>query len=165
MRIQQVMLDLFWDEQEGGFYFTAHDSEKLIVRDKEIYDGAVPSSNSVAVLNLLRLARMTGNTTWEEKADRMFKAFFHLVSDFPSAYTQFLQAVDFALGPGKEIVIAGDLGQEATQRMVATIHRAFSPNRVLMHRGPGEECSETGCPGSFYQRSAGGRTSGNGIPL
>ena len=139
VRIQQLMLDLFWDEQEGGFYFTARDSEKLLVRDKEIYDGAVPSSNSVAVLNLLRLARMTGNTTWEEQADRMFQAFFHLVSDFPSAYTQFLQAVDFALGPGIEMVIAGDLGHEATQRMVATIHRAFSPHRVLLHCGPGEE--------------------------
>ncbi len=165
MRIQQVMLDLFWDEQEGGFYFTARDSEKLLVRDKEIYDGAVPSSNSVAALNLLRLARMTGNTTWEEQADRMFKAFFHLVSDFPSAYTQFLQAVDFALGPGKEMVIAGDLGHEATQRMVATIHRRFLAQSGVAALRTGRRVSETGRPGPFYQRSAGGRSWGNGIPL
>jgi uncharacterized protein len=139
VRTQQVMLELFWDEQDGGFYFTAHDSEQLLVRDKEIYDGAIPSSNSVAAINLLRLGRMTGNTTWEEHADRMFKAFFHLVSDFPSAYTHFLHAVDFALGPGKEILIAGDLGQDMTQRMVEIIHAAFMPNRVLLHRGLGED--------------------------
>jgi uncharacterized protein YyaL (SSP411 family) len=138
LHLQQLMLDLFWDEQDGGFFYTAYDGEQLIVRDKEIYDGAVPSSNSVAALNLLRLARMTGNTAWEEKVERLFKAFFHLVSDFPSAYTQFLHAVDFALGPSQEIVLAGDLGQEETRNMVEAVHAAFLPNRVLMYRGIGE---------------------------
>ena len=142
LQIQQLMLDLFWDDEEGGFYYTAHDGEKLIVRDKEIYDGAVPSSNSIAALNLLRLARMTGNTAWEEKAERLFKAFFHLVSDFPSAYTQFLNAVDFALGPGQEIVIAGDLDQETARKMVEIVHAAFLPNRVLMFRGSGEDAEK-----------------------
>jgi uncharacterized protein len=139
IRLQQMMLDRFWDEQDGGFYFTAHDGEKLIVRDKEIYDGAVPSSNSVAVLNLLRLARMTGNTAWEEKAERVFQAFFHLISDYPSAYTQFLHAVDFALGPSREIVITGDLEKESTQKMIEAVHAAFLPNRVLMHLGRAED--------------------------
>ena len=137
--IQQMMLDLFWDEQDGGFYYTARDSEKLLVRDREIYDGAIPSSNSVAALNLLRLGRMTGNTYWEALADRLLKTFFHMVSDFPSAYTHFLHAVDFALGPGQEFIITGDLGQETTQRMVEAIHTPFLPNRVLLHRGQGEE--------------------------
>ena len=139
LRLQQLMLDHFWDEKDGGFFFTAHDGEQLFVRDKEIYDGALPSSNSVAALNLLRLARMTGNTVWEEQADRMFKTFFHLVSDYPSAYTHFLHAVDFALGPSKEIVIAGDLGLELTQRIVEAVQSAFLPNRVLMHSGSGAD--------------------------
>jgi uncharacterized protein len=139
IRVQQLMLDLFWDQEEGGFYFTAHGGEKLIVRDKEIYDGAVPSSNSVAALNLLRLARMTGNTAWEEKAERLLQAFFHLISDYPSAYTQFLHAVDFALGPSREIVIAGDLERETTRKMVETIHVAFLPNRVLIFCGRAED--------------------------
>jgi uncharacterized protein YyaL (SSP411 family) len=144
LQLQRLMLDLFWDEQDGGFYYTAHDAEKLIVRTKEIYDGAVPSSNSIAALNLLRLARMTGNTAWEEKVERLFNAFFHLVADFPSAYTQFLNAVDFALGPNQEIVIAGDLGWETTRNMVDTVHKAFLPNRILMFRGMDEDAGKLG---------------------
>ncbi len=76
LRIQQLMLELFWDEQEGGFYYTAHDGEQLIVRDKEIYDGAVPSSNSIAALNLLRLARMTGNTGLGGKGRALIQGLF-----------------------------------------------------------------------------------------
>jgi uncharacterized protein len=139
LRLQQLMLDLFWDEQEGGFFYTAHDGEKLILRNKETYDGATPSSNSVAALNLLRLARMSGITSWEEKANRLFEAFVGLVSGAPSAYSQFLHAVDFALGPSKEIVIAGDLGGEPTQKMIETIHGAYLPNRTLMYRGSGKD--------------------------
>jgi uncharacterized protein len=151
LRLQQLMLDLFWDEQEAGFFYTAHDGEKLIIRDKEIYDGATPSSNSVAALNLLRLARMSGKTSWEEKADRLFEAFFSLVSDFPSAYTQFLHAVDFALGPSKEIVVAGDLGGEPTQKMIETIHTACLPNRVLMYRGRGKDAARLAALAPFTE--------------
>jgi uncharacterized protein len=160
LRLQQLMLELFWDEQEGGFYYTAHDSEILILRDKEIYDGAIPSSNSVAVLNLLRLGRMTGNTSWEEKADRLLKVFFSLVSDFPSAYTQFLHAVDFALGPGKEIVIAGDLSEEPMQKMIETLHTAFLPNRVMIYRGKGEEVARLAALAPFTE----GLPTGDGRP-
>ena len=139
VRINRQMLDLFWDGAEGGFFHTAHDSESLIVRDKEIYDGAVPSSNSVAALNLVRLARLTGNTEWEEMADRLLKTFSGLVGDFPSAYTQFLNAVDFAMGPSQEVVVAGSLEHETTRTMVEVLHRRFSPNRVLMLMPDGEE--------------------------
>jgi uncharacterized protein YyaL (SSP411 family) len=138
IEITRLMLDLFEDREEGGFFYTARDSEKLIIRDKEIYDGAIPSSNSVALLNLLRLARMTGNTEWEEKADRLLKGFSELVGDYSSAYTQFLNGVDFALGPAREIIIAGDPDQEITVRMVELLHKKFSPNRILMLRETGE---------------------------
>ncbi len=160
-RIQETMLDLFWDEQDGGFFYTAHDSEKLLVRDKELYDGAIPSSNSVAALNLLRLGRMTGNTAWEERADRLFQTFFHLVSDYPSAYTHFLHAVDFALGPCREIIIAGDLRQETTQQMVEAVHTAFLPNRVLLQWAPGEETGRLAALAPFVrdlQTAATGQT-------
>lgn len=139
LRLQQLMLDLFWDDKDGGFFFTAHDSEQLFIRDKEIYDGALPSSNSVAALNLLRLARMTGNTIWEEQVERLFRTFYHVVSDYPSAYTHFLHAVDFALGPSKEIVVAGDLGQEPTRKMVEVLQSTFLPNRVLLHAASGAD--------------------------
>jgi uncharacterized protein YyaL (SSP411 family) len=60
IHLNQKMMELFGDEERGGFYFSGRDNESLITRSKELYDGATPSGNSVAALNLLRLARMTG---------------------------------------------------------------------------------------------------------
>jgi len=139
LQLNRHAMDLFWDEQEGGFFYTAQDSESLILRDKEIYDGATPSSNSIAALNLLRLGRMTGLSELENHADRLFKRFSTMVADYPSAYTQFLNAVDFAVGPSREIVIAGEAGQEKTRSMVEVLHRAFLPNRVLLLKDSGEQ--------------------------
>lgn len=139
LQLNQQTMDLFWDEQDGGFFYTAQDSESLIVRDKEIYDGATPSSNSIAALNLLRLGRMTGLSELENHADRLFKRFSAMVADYPSAYTQFLNAVDFAVGPSQEIVIAGSAEHEKTRSMVEVLHKAFSPNRVLMLKDSGEQ--------------------------
>lgn len=137
--LNRLAIDLFWDEQEGGFFYTARDNESLIVRDKEIYDGAVPSSNSVAGLNLLRLARMTGDTGLETMADRLLQRFAASVTDYPSAYTQFLNAVDFALGPSREVVIVGDLEQTETRGMVDFFYRRYSPNRVLVLKQNGSD--------------------------
>jgi uncharacterized protein YyaL (SSP411 family) len=132
LKVHGQMMDLFWDRDEGGFFYTAEDNEALIVRDKDLYDGALPSSNSVGLLNLLRLSRMTGNTEWEEKAQDLLKRFSEMVGDFPAGYTQFLNALDFALGPTREIVIAGNLEDPATKEMLQAVHGLFMPNRVLM---------------------------------
>ena len=139
LNLQEQMMELFWDQEAGGFFFTAGDNEVLIVRDKELYDGAVPSSNSVALLNLLRLGRMTGDTRWEEKADVLMKALGEMVSDYPSAYTQFLNAVDFVVGPSREIVIAGNGSKESRQVFLAALHERFVPNHVLLVHEPGTE--------------------------
>jgi len=135
VRLQRQMLELFWDEEDGGFFYCGADGESLILRDRDVHDAATPSSNSVAALNLLRLSRMTGNTLWEEKADRLLRAFSGLVSDFPSAHAHFLNAVDFALGPVREIAIVGDPKAEGTRELIETVHRMFLPNRVLMLKG------------------------------
>jgi hypothetical protein len=139
VKLNWDMLELFWDQQAGGLFYSAEDNEQLIVRDKEIYDGATPSGNSVAALNLLRLGRMTGDTTLEEKAEQLLRSFSGLVGDYPMAYTQFLNALDFALGPAQEVVIAGDREHAATQAMIDILHRRFVPNRVLMLKPGGME--------------------------
>ncbi len=132
--LNQVMIELFWDEEGGGFYFTGHDNEALISRPKELYDGATPSGNSVAALNLLRLARMTGRVDWEKKAERMLQVFSTAVADAPMAYTQFLVFLDFFLGPGQEIVIAGDPGTEESKAIAARVQQKFQPNKILLFR-------------------------------
>jgi uncharacterized protein len=105
LSLNDDLLKHFWDDKNGGFYFIAADNEHLLVRKKEIYDGAVPSGNSVAMLNLLRLARMTANHGLEEKAALIGRTFSQEVIGSPAAYTQLMVAVDFGLGPTHELVI------------------------------------------------------------
>ncbi len=124
------MIRLFWDEASGGFFFTAEDAEKLITRQKEIYDGAVPSGNSLAALDLLRLGRLTMDKNLSEKAAALFAAFSDPVSQNPEAYPYLLIALDFALGPSKEIVIAGKRDGNFS-RILRLIYSRFLPNRVL----------------------------------
>jgi uncharacterized protein YyaL (SSP411 family) len=138
LHLNQVMIEFFWDVERGGLYFTGKDSEALIARPKDLYDGAIPSGNSVASLNLLRLARMTGSADLEKKADQLLRVFSAPVADHPMAYTQFLNSLDFMLGPSQEIVIAGGPDVEMTQAMITKIHQGFLPNKVLLLRPEGE---------------------------
>ena len=140
LKLNDDLLKHFWDEKPGGFYFTADDAEKLLVRQMDIYDGAVPSGNSVAALNLLRLARITANTDFEEKAARIGRAFSKAVNQAASAYTQMMLAVDFIVGPSYEVVIAGKSGARDTKAMIRTLRQHFMPNKVVLFR-PTEEKS------------------------
>jgi uncharacterized protein YyaL (SSP411 family) len=132
--LNQYLLKQFWDEHGGGFFFTANQSEELLVRRKEIYDGAIPSGNSVAMWNLLRLSRITGDTDLEQKASALARAFSGNVQEGPSAFTQFLVAIDFAIGPSYEIVIAGESNAKETRDMISAVQSRFIPNRVLLLR-------------------------------
>ena len=130
--LNEDLIRYFWDNENGGFFFTADDGERLLVRQKEIYDGAVPSGNSVAMLNLLRLGRITTKTDFEEKAAKIGQAFHGSVSQMPSAYTQLMAAADFAIGLSYEVVIAGDLEASDTREMLRAIRRLFLPNKVVI---------------------------------
>ena len=137
--INHTMIDLFWDKAGEGFYFTGRENEVLITRTKEFYDGAIPSGNSVASGNLLRLARITGSTDLEKMVDQLTNAFAGHIAIYPTAYSQFLSALDFMVGPSMEIVIAGDPAIETTRTMVSIIHKMFLPNKVLLLQPQGEE--------------------------
>src|SRR5271157_19385 len=130
----------FWDAGGGGLYFTADDAEELLVRKKEIYDGATPSGNSVAALNLLRLARITANADLEHRAELLARAFSGNIKQFPSAYTQMLVALEFALGPSYEVVIAGRAGSDDTHAILRKLRQVFVPGKVVLLR-PMEEDS------------------------
>jgi uncharacterized protein YyaL (SSP411 family) len=125
----------FWDDKNGGYYFTSNDAEKLISRQKEIYDGAIPSGNSVAGLNLLKIARITGKVDYEEKAATLGKAFSETIERGPMAYTLFMTGLDFGLGPSYEVVIVGDPDAEDTKAMLEAIRKTYSPNKVVLLRG------------------------------
>jgi uncharacterized protein YyaL (SSP411 family) len=128
------MRDRFEDPDGGGFFFTARDGEALIVRKKEAQDGAVPSGNSVAALVLLRLARLTGRTDLEESAWGVFRALGGMVRRVPSAFTFLLCALDFGLGPTREVVIVGPERGEETQALLEVMRDRFLPGTVILLR-------------------------------
>lgn len=130
--LNEAMIDIFWDEKEGGLYFTGKGNERLITKSKEIYDGALPSGNSVAALNFLRLARMTGDVALEKRTQQLARVFGRQVQDQPMAYTQMLVALDFMVGPSREIVIAGDPALETTQAMIGIVRKKFLPSKVVL---------------------------------
>ena len=135
--LNRELLAHFWDDSAGGLFFTADDGEELPARIKEVYDGAIPSGNSVAMLNLLRLERITGDAELESKAEAIGRAFSSQVARMPSGFTQLLCALDFAVGPTYELVIVGTPGAEDTWRMVRAVRSKFVPNKVVLLRPSG----------------------------
>ncbi|MFI5323351.1 MAG: thioredoxin domain-containing protein, partial [Thermodesulfobacteriota bacterium] len=128
----------FWDEKDGGFYFTAADDENLLVRDKVIYDGAITSGNSIAMMNLLRLGRITAKTEFDKKVATMQKAFSKQLSSAPAAFTQAMSALDFALGPSYEVVIVGDPDAQDIKSMLKALNNQYIPNKVVILRPLGD---------------------------
>ncbi|PKL86170.1 MAG: thioredoxin domain-containing protein [Ignavibacteriae bacterium HGW-Ignavibacteriae-1] len=106
IKLTDYLLEHFLDPK-GGFFFTSDLAEKLIVRKKEIYDGAIPSGNSIMLANLVKLSKITGNTAYVEIADKATKAFAASVTAAPSAYTSFLLGFDSLIMQNGEIVIVG----------------------------------------------------------
>ena len=142
LEMTEKMIQHFWDEEHGGFYVTADDGETLLVRRKEIYDGAIPSGNSVAMLNLLRLGRITTRQELEKKAIRIGRVFSKDIEQSPASYTQLMMALDFELNVSYEIIVAGDLQSEDTKAMLKALRRTYIPNKVLVHRPDGKELPE-----------------------
>ena len=139
LALNRDMLTHFWDDSDGGFYFTADDGEELLFRTKDVYDGAIPSGNSVAMLNLLRLGRITTDTELELKAAALGRAFSRQVDRAAAAHTQLLCALDFGVGSSYEVVIAGQPDAAGTLRMLRALRGEFIPNKIVLLRTNGTE--------------------------
>jgi uncharacterized protein YyaL (SSP411 family) len=130
--LNESMLNLFWDEIEGGLFLTPENGEALLIRPKEIYDGALPSGNSIALSNQLRLERLTANKELTSKSKLIIQTFSEALKEVPSGYTQFLASLYFSLTPTTEIVIVGDPKAEDTREMLSILGNIFSPNTVTL---------------------------------
>lgn len=131
VELTETLLSRFWDEQEGGFYFTSNDHEALISRSKSAFDGAIPSGNSVAVLVLLRLSYLTENSRYLEKAEKTLRLFYDAMEQNPFGFSLMLGALDLYLRRPKEVVVLGPPQAEATTALLAQLHREFIPNKTL----------------------------------
>ncbi|NHJ85504.1 MAG: thioredoxin domain-containing protein [Asgard group archaeon] len=122
----------FWDENNGGFFFTSDDSEDFIIRKKEIYDGAIPSGNSVTALNLLKIARITSNIDLEEKVFQITKAFSFVVEQALFSHAMFLLTLEYLFGSSFEVVIVGDAKANDTYEMISALNEEYIPNKIVL---------------------------------
>jgi uncharacterized protein YyaL (SSP411 family) len=109
------------------------------MRRKEIYDSAYPSGNAVSMQNMIRLSRLTGDVTFEQRASEIGRAFSTKVKRSPAAHTHLLSALCLALGPSQEVVVVGRQDSDDTRRMLKQLNRAYLPGTVTIFRPRGEE--------------------------
>ncbi len=128
----QKLMDHFWDKKEGGFYFTADFVPQVLVRQKEAYDTALPSGNSVQMLNMERLYSLTGNSEYRKISRAMEKNFSGIINSSPPAFTMFLSAITHKIGPSFNIVVVGDKNLEDTSLMLKNLQEQYLPNCVLI---------------------------------
>lgn len=136
--LQQSQDTLFWDSENGGYFSTAGDDPNLLFRMKDDHDGAEPSPNSVAALNLLRLSQMTDHAAWREKAETLFAVFGRHMKEAPASMPQMLVALDFDLTTPKQIIIAGKPNAEDTQALLREVNSHFIPSKILLLADGGE---------------------------
>jgi uncharacterized protein len=127
LSLNKAMIEHFYDEKDGGFYLYSKDTEQLIIRPKESYDGAIPSGNSVATLNMIRLSRITGDEKLGEMAQEQLEVFSESIASIPSSHSVFLMALLYSQIGGKSVVIAGDKEDTSAKAMLAEINNRYLP--------------------------------------
>ena len=130
--LTERQLELFYDAANGGFYDAPESDTHLLIRSKEIYDGAEPTGNAVAIINLLRLSVITANGSWRDIAERSLDCFASEMASHPQAMAQFLVALDWRLSAPQELVIAGSVGEPETLALVREIRAHFLPHTIVL---------------------------------
>ena len=151
------MVAEFWDEEEGGFFYTAKTGERLIVRTKDFFDNATPSGNSSASLLLLRLAALTENEQYQRKAVSIFRLVRVQMARYASAFGLTLSALDFYLSTPKEVVLVGDPLAAETRALAREVWRRYLPNKVVVQAAEGDEQAARLTPLLQHRSTLGGR--------
>ena len=130
--ITRKMRDLFEDRDRGGFFTTAEGDSSLVLRMKDDYDGAEPAGNSIAVLNLLRLAEITNQPEFHQAAARTLTALSARISSQPVAVPQMLVALEYAHAAPRQVVLAGNPADELMHSFLQTLRSRFQPHTVTV---------------------------------
>jgi len=130
--LTNTTVDLFWDNNGGGFFDTSGDDPSILVRLKEQYDGAEPSGNSMALFNLLRLASMTSYQEWKSHAKRTLRAFAHLLNRMPSSMPLMLSSFPFLFEGMRQILIVGEIHEEKTKHFIRIVRQNYIPDGITM---------------------------------
>ncbi|NOT61185.1 MAG: thioredoxin domain-containing protein [Acidobacteria bacterium] len=145
-QLTDTMIAQFWDEQDGGFFFTSHDHETLISRTKDFYDNATPSGNSVAAHVLLRLHLFTGEARYRELAGAIFALMKNMLDRAPSGFGHLLCALDTAISTPYEIAVVGNPNDETTAELLTTVFQRYLPNKVVAYAAPDDAAAFAAIP-------------------
>jgi len=132
--LTEIMVDDFWDQENGGFFFTARGQSDLIQRRKEIYDGAIPSGNSVAHNILIWLGRMLARPEFEDMALSIREAFSAQVNQIPLGHTQLMVGLLAGESPPCQVVISGNPEDPDTQEMIRRLQSHYFPSKAVLLR-------------------------------
>jgi uncharacterized protein YyaL (SSP411 family) len=135
--LNRQMIHQFWDERDGGFFFSGKENESLIARSKNPYDHVIPSANSIAVFNLIRLGYLTGEESLKQKAEQTLHLFYNFLDQHPSGFAQMLSGLSLFLSP-EEIGVIGSKHDSRTISMLKEIYLAYLPNKILSLKDPQE---------------------------
>ncbi len=124
--VADALIDLFWDDVQGGVFTTGRDAAALVTRPKDIMDNATPSANSLAAHGLLRLAALTGDEGYQERAESILALLGAPAGQHPTAFAHLLGAVDLHVTGPTEIAVVGDRPD-----LLAVVRRAYLPTAVL----------------------------------
>jgi uncharacterized protein len=130
--LQEEQNRLFWDDKDGGYFDVGNSDSSLLSRTREGYDGAEPSPNSTAAMNVLRLAEFTDRADWREMGRETISAFAARLQSDPEAVPALGSALDFRLAPKKQILIAGDPKSRDTRELLKQVNSRFLPNKILL---------------------------------
>jgi uncharacterized protein YyaL (SSP411 family) len=155
VRLQDAFEERF-AEPGGGYFLAAADHDGLILRPRENWDGATPSSNSVAAMNLLRLSVFTGEERYRKRSDEVFGSAGTILERYPTALPRLLCAVDFGTAAPREVVLAGTPGRDDFEALRRALFASSGLNRVVAHAD-----TAAGVPG--LEGLGNGRASGDGV--
>lgn len=133
VKLQDKQVELFRDKMNGGFFMTVENSEELLIRTKEIYDGAIPSGNSVSFINLIKISRITADNSYIEFADNLSDSFSGRVKNSLPGSAMFLCGLDYLLGQSYEIILAGSQVENMNEHIKEFIRKEFIPNKVTVY--------------------------------
>jgi len=136
LSLTTTMINEFWDDEDGGFFYTGRSHETLIVRSKDFFDNATPSGNSVAAEVLLRIGLLTDNADYQRRASSILRLMASTVQRYPSGFGRLLCALDFYVGAPKEIALIGDWDKPETQSLLNEIWSRYLPNKVVATVSP-----------------------------
>ncbi|HEX9443521.1 MAG TPA: thioredoxin domain-containing protein [Candidatus Binatia bacterium] len=136
--LAETMVREFWDEKDGGFFYTGKAHEALVARTKPAFDGSAPSGNAVAAEVLLRLYHYTGREDYLKKAEKILRLHYDAMEQQPFGFARMLGALDFYLEKPKEIVLAGRKDDPGVADLLKKIHSLYLPNKTLQLVAPDE---------------------------